>query len=159
VAQGKVIPSSRRRAGYEVAGWDGVRWVLEGVFESGPEAAYQAKQVLARRLGVRVTQEVFSEADGVFKSRVLFTEFRDPSAKATAPAAAPAPPPPAAAAPPARPVFHPLPRPVSPAAPRAPRPASRGAGAPKVESRDTAIIIAISSLAISIATMLLSLMR
>lgn len=69
-------PPPHRRTGFEVAGWDGARWILEGVFESGAEAASQAKLVLTRRLGVKVTEEVFNAAEGVFKSRVVFTEFR-----------------------------------------------------------------------------------
>ena len=69
-------PPAHRRTGFEVAGWDGSRWLLEGVFDSGAEAASQAKLVLARRLGVRVSEEVFNAAEGVFKSRVVFTEFR-----------------------------------------------------------------------------------
>jgi hypothetical protein len=77
VVQAKQIhPPAHRRTGFEVAGWDGARWILEGVFESGAEAASQAKLVLARRLGVKVTEEVFNAAEGVFKSRVVFTEFR-----------------------------------------------------------------------------------
>ena len=64
-----------------MAGWDGTRWIAEGVYHSGPAAAIQAKDLLARRLGVRITQEVFDAAEGVFKSRVVFTEFRGDSPK------------------------------------------------------------------------------
>ena len=78
----KAFPPAHRRTGFEVAGWDGARWILEGVFESGAEAASQAKLVLARRHGVRVTEEVFNAAEGVFKSRVVFTEFRGPEPQA-----------------------------------------------------------------------------
>jgi hypothetical protein len=78
----KAFPPAHRRTGFEVAGWDGARWILEGVFDSGAEAASQAKLVLARRHGVRVTEEVFNAAEGVFKSRVVFTEFRGPEPQA-----------------------------------------------------------------------------
>ena len=70
-------PPLHRRAGFEVAGWDGLRWILEGVFDTAAEATGEAKHVLGRRLGVKVTEEVFSDNDGVFKSRVVFTEYRD----------------------------------------------------------------------------------
>jgi hypothetical protein len=76
----------QRRAGFEVAGWDGTSWVDEGVYDDGPAAATQAKHVLARRLGVKITQEVFSPSEGLFKSRVIFTEFRgDPPKSQTKP--------------------------------------------------------------------------
>lgn len=75
-------PPAHRRTGFEVAGWDGARWILEGIFESGAEAASQAKAVLGRRLGVKVTEEVFNPDEGVFKSRVVFTEFRGPEPQA-----------------------------------------------------------------------------
>lgn len=67
---------AQRPAAFEVAGWDGARWIAEGVYDSGPEAASQAKDIFARRLGVKITQEVFNAGEGVFKSRVVFTEFR-----------------------------------------------------------------------------------
>jgi hypothetical protein len=69
-------PGVPRRSGFEVAGWDGARWILEGIYDSGVEAASQAKVVMGRRLGVKVTQEVFNDTDGTFRSRVVFTEFR-----------------------------------------------------------------------------------
>jgi hypothetical protein len=69
-------PTAYRRAGFEVAGWDGTRWILEGIYESGVEAATQAKLVLGKRLGVKVTQEVYNPAEGTFKGRVVFTEYR-----------------------------------------------------------------------------------
>jgi hypothetical protein len=73
----KALPPLHRRAGFEVAGWDGLRWVLEGVFDTGAEAAGEARHVLGRRLGVKVTEEVFNPSEGIFKSRVVFTEYRD----------------------------------------------------------------------------------
>jgi hypothetical protein len=80
----------QRRAGFEVAGWDGTRWITEGVYDTGPAAATQAKLVLNRRLGVRITQEVFSPSEGLFKSRVIFTEFRgDPPKSEKRPAPGP----------------------------------------------------------------------
>jgi hypothetical protein len=77
-----INPPAHRRAGFEVAGWDGARWILEGIYDSGAEAASQAKTVLGRRLGVKVTQEVFNAAEGTFKGRVVFTEFRGEPPKA-----------------------------------------------------------------------------
>jgi hypothetical protein len=81
----------QRRAGFEVAGWDGTRWIAEGVYDNGPAAATQAKMVLSRRLGVKITQEVFSPSEGLFKSRVIFTEFRGDAPKSERPRVAPAP--------------------------------------------------------------------
>ena len=75
-------PPVSRRAGFEVAGWDGARWILEGVYDNGVEAASEAKSVLSRRLGVKVTQEIFNPAEGTFKGRVVFTEFRGEPPKA-----------------------------------------------------------------------------
>jgi hypothetical protein len=72
---------AHRRASFEVTGWDGARWIAEGVYDDGPAAASQAKAVLARRLGVRITQEVFNPSEGMFKSRVVFTEFRGEAPK------------------------------------------------------------------------------
>jgi hypothetical protein len=69
-------PASNR-SGFEVASWDGARWLVEGIYETGAEAASEAKALLSRRPGVRVTQEVFNAQDGTFKSRVVFSEFRD----------------------------------------------------------------------------------
>jgi hypothetical protein len=59
-----------------VTGWDGLRWVLEGVFDTSAEATAEAKHVLARRLGVKVTEETL-DACGIFMSRVLHSEYRD----------------------------------------------------------------------------------
>ncbi len=56
-ASESIDPPLHRRASFEVTGWDGLRWVLEGVFDTGAEAAAEAKHVLARRLGVKVTEE------------------------------------------------------------------------------------------------------
>jgi hypothetical protein len=75
-ASEKVDPPLHRRASFEVTGWDGLRWVLEGVFDTGAEAAAEAKHVLARRLGVKLTEETL-DADGIFKSRVIHSEYRD----------------------------------------------------------------------------------
>jgi len=52
----RIEPPLHRRAGFEVAGWDGLRWILEGIFDTGAEAAEAAKKVLGRRLGVKVTE-------------------------------------------------------------------------------------------------------
>src|SRR5947209_3083316 len=95
----RIDPPLHRRAGFEVAGWDGLRWVLEGVFDTSAEAAGAAKQVLARRLGVKITEEAFSDAEGIFKSRILFTEYRDGVTKPERKSA----PSPVVAAPPPRP--------------------------------------------------------
>jgi hypothetical protein len=122
-------PSSRR-AGFEVAGWDGARWILEGVYDSGPEAASQAKAVLGRRLGVKVTQEVFNAAEGTFKGRVVFTEFRGEPPKSE-----------------------------KRKAPGAPPPARRRSTRDLIGGNDASLYVAISSLLVSIAAMLFSLAR
>ena len=75
-ASERVDPPLHRRASFEVTGWDGLRWVLEGVFDTSAEATAEAKHVLARRLGVKVTEETL-DACGIFMSRVLHTEYRD----------------------------------------------------------------------------------
>ncbi len=81
--RGESASGGERRGSFEVAGWDGARWILEGVFESGVEAATEAKAVIQRRLGVKVTEEVFNADEGTFKSRIVFTEYRqDPPQKA-----------------------------------------------------------------------------
>jgi hypothetical protein len=120
-----------RRAGFEVAGWDGLRWVLEGVFETSAEAAVAAKQVLARRLGVKITEEAFSEAEGVFKSRILFTEYRDG-------------------------VVKPQRKPAAPAI-VAPRPHPRRKRF--LAGTDSVLYVAISALVISIMSMVFSILR
>ena len=120
-----------RRAGFEVEGWDGLRWVLEGVFETSAEAAGEAKLVLGRRLGVKITEEAFSDAEGVFKSRVLFTEYRDGVMK---PERKPAPPASAVIAPRARRKRF-------------------------VASTDDVLYVAISALVVSIMSMVLSIIR
>ena len=84
------IDSSKRRAALEVAGWDGSRWVVEGVFDTGAEAAGASKHVLKRHLGVKVTEDSLSDRDGTVKSRVVFTEYRDGVPKPGPPPAAPA---------------------------------------------------------------------
>ena len=119
-----------RRAGFEVEGWDGLRWVLEGVFETSAEAAGEAKLVLGRRLGVKITEEAFSDAEGVFKSRVLFTEYRDGAMK-------------------------PERKPALPAAPAAPRARRKR----YVASTDDVLYVAISALVVSIMSMVLSIIR
>jgi hypothetical protein len=73
----RVNPPPDRRAALEVAGWDGSRWVVEGVFDTGAEAAGASKHVLRRRLGVKVTEDSYNDREGIFKSRVVFTEYRD----------------------------------------------------------------------------------
>ena len=78
----KASPPLHQRAGFEVAGWNGLRWVLEGVFDTSAEAMAEAKHVLGRRLGVKVTEEIFNDPEGIFKSRVVFTEYRDGALKA-----------------------------------------------------------------------------
>jgi len=75
-ASERVDPPLHRRASFEVTGWDGLRWVLEGVFDTSAEAAAEAKHVLARRLGVKVTEETL-DASGIFMSRVIHSECRD----------------------------------------------------------------------------------
>jgi hypothetical protein len=73
----RIAPPLKRRACFEVAGWDGLRWVVEGVFDTGAEAAGASRHVLGRRLGVQVTEEAFSDREGAFKRRVVFAEYRD----------------------------------------------------------------------------------
>jgi hypothetical protein len=126
----RIDPPLHRRAGFEVAGWDGLRWVLEGVFDTSAEAAGAAKQVLGRRLGVKITEEAFSDAEGIFKSRVLFTEYRDG----------------------VKPERKPAPAPVAIVAPRARRKRY-------LAGTDSVLYIAISALVISILSMVLSIIR
>jgi hypothetical protein len=59
--------------------WDGTRWTLEGIYDTGLEATQEARHLLllGKRLGVKVTQEIFAEEEGVFKSRIVLTEYRD----------------------------------------------------------------------------------
>jgi hypothetical protein len=83
----RMAPSLKRRAGFEVAGWDGRRWIVEGVFDTGSDAAGTAKHVLGRRLGVQVIEEAFSDQEGAFKRRVVFTEYRDGARPGHEPAA------------------------------------------------------------------------
>lgn len=127
----RIDPPLHRRAGFEVAGWDGLRWVLEGVFETSAEAAGEAKHVLGRRLGVKITEEAFSDAEGVFKSRVLFTEYRDG-------------------------VIKPERKPVAPVAPVA---APRSRRKRYLASTDQVLYVAISALVVSIMSMVLSIIR
>ena len=134
-AQELDIPPPLRRGGYDVAGWDGARWVPQGTFDSGAEAAAKAQLVLAEQQGVRVSQDVFDEDEGVFKSRVIFTEYRD--------AAAPERP---AAAPPA-------------ARPADPAPRRRAGLAPRAPADRTAVVIASAALAVAILTLILTLLR
>lgn len=130
----KVNPPLHRRAGFEVAGWDGLRWILDGVFETSTEAAAEARHVLARRLGVKVTEEVFNEAEGIFKSRIIFTEYRDGVMKSER---------------------KPPPTPPVAAVPQRPRKKRLFAGA----GIDAVLYVAISSLVMSIMAMFLSIMR
>ncbi len=125
----RIEPPLHRRAGFEVAGWDGLRWILEGIFDTGAEAAEAAKDVLGRRLGVKVTEEAFSDAEGVFKSRVVFTEYRDGLSKPERKPAGPA-------------VVPPRPR------------RKRG-----LAGIDTVLYVAISALVISIVSMVFSIAR
>jgi hypothetical protein len=120
----------QRRAGFEVAGWDGTRWITEGVYEDGPAAAMQAKLVLSRRLGVKITQEVFSPSEGLFKSRIIFTEFRGEPPKSEKPRAAPG-----------------------------PQRARSGPVSTFATSSNAALYVAISSLAISILALIFSILR
>ncbi len=120
---------AQRRAGFEVTGWDGTRWLAEGVYDNGRAAATQAKEVLARRLGVRITQEVFSPSEGLFKSRVIFTEFRgDPPKSASRPA-------------------------------REKPPVHQSTVGALLTGRNTTLYVAISSLIISIMALIFSIMR
>jgi hypothetical protein len=119
----------QRRAGFEVAGWDGTRWIAEGVYDDGPAAATQARVVLNKRLGVKITQEVFSPSEGLFKSRVIFTEFRGDPPKSEK-------------------------RPV-----REVQPARRGAVNTFLASRNAALYIAMSSLVISILALIFAVLR
>lgn len=75
-ASERIDPPLHRRASFEVTGWDGLRWVLEGVFDTSTEAAAEAKHVLGRRLGVKVTEESL-DPEGIFKSRIIHSEYRD----------------------------------------------------------------------------------
>jgi hypothetical protein len=122
-------PPLHRRAGFEVAGWNGLRWVLEGVFDTGADAAAEAKHVLGRRLGVKVTEESL-DADGIFKSRVIHSEYRDGVVKAERK------PPPE----------------ISVVKPPPPRKRS-------VAGTDAVLYVAISSLVISIAAMFFAIVR
>jgi hypothetical protein len=126
----KISPPLHRRAGFEVAGWDGLRWVLEGVFDTGAEAAGEARHVLGRRLGVKVTEEVFNQSEGVFKSRVVFTEYRDG-------------------------VLKPERKP----APEAPAPAPRARRRRLLAGADTILYVAISSLVVSITALFFAIVR
>jgi hypothetical protein len=127
--QAKQNPPTYRRSGFEVASWDGTRWTLEGIFDSGPEAAQEARLLLVKRLGVKVTEEVFAEEEGVFKSRIVFTEYRDGAPRPQGkPAAAP---------------VRPRPR----------RVVIQAAG------NDNSMMVAITALAISVASLLLAMMR
>jgi hypothetical protein len=123
-------PPAHRRAGFEVAGWDGARWILEGIYDSGVEAATQAKVVLGKRLGVKVTQEVYNAVEGTFKGRVVFTEYRgDPPKSEKRKTAGP-------------PTL---------ARPRTPR--------ELIGASDAALYVAIGSLIVSIIAMVFSIMR
>jgi hypothetical protein len=127
-ASERIDPPLHRRASFEVTGWDGLRWVLEGVFDTGAEAAAEAKHVLARRLGVKVTEETL-DADGIFKSRVIHSEYRDGVKPERKP-------------PPEIPVVKP---PLL--------------GKRSLAGTDAVLYVAISSLVISIAAMFLSIVR
>jgi hypothetical protein len=72
-------PPAYRRSGFEVVSWDGTRWTLEGIYDTGLEATQEARHLLqlGKRLGIKVTQEIFAEEEGVFKSRIVLTEYRD----------------------------------------------------------------------------------
>lgn len=67
----------QRRAGFEVTAWDGVRWQLVGIYHSAEEAKFHAKALLPRRHAVRVSEETFSENDGTFSARIIFSERRE----------------------------------------------------------------------------------
>ena len=118
-----------RRTSFEVESWDGLRWVLEGAFETGVEAAAAAKRVLEHRLGVKVTEEGFSNAEGIFKSSVVFTEYRDDAPK---------------------PQHHPVPTPVIARDRHRER---------YLASTDAVLYVAISALVVSIISMIFSVAR
>jgi hypothetical protein len=120
-----------RRAGFEVAGWDGLRWVLEGVFETGIEATSEARRVLERRAGVKVTEDVFNEDEGIFKSRIVLTEFHDGM----------------------------VPKSERRPMPEAPAPAPRTRRKRLLAGTDTVLYVAISSLVISILALILAVLR
>lgn len=124
----------RRRTGFEVSGWDGTRWIMEGIFETAVEAASEAKLLLGRRLGVKVTEEVFSDSAGTYKSRVVYTEYREGAVR-------------------------PQKRSNEPAAGAPPAKQGNTRGATRALSGDVALLASVTALAISVAALLLSLMR
>ena len=90
-ALARIQPSGHRSAGYEVTAWDGSRWQLVGVFDTVDEAKYEARIVLPRRQAVRVAEEQFSEVDGTFRTRIIFSEQREGAPPPPARAAKPPP--------------------------------------------------------------------
>jgi hypothetical protein len=124
--QARLDPSPYRRSGFEVASWDGTRWTLEAIYDSGAEAAQVARRLLEKRLGVKVMEEIFAEDEGVFKSRIVLAEYRDG-----------------------------VTRPRKPTAPGTTRPQRVFIQA----GNDNAMMVAISALAISVASLLLAMMR
>jgi hypothetical protein len=125
-----VNPPAHRRAGFEVAGWDGARWILEGIYDSGTEAASQAKNVLGRRLGVKVTQEVFNPSEGTFKGRVVFTEFRGEP-----------------------------PKPEKKKAPEPPAPTRQRTTRELLGGDDAVLYVSLSSLAVSVVALIIAIVR
>jgi hypothetical protein len=66
-----------RQPSFELSAWDGRRWVLEQAFTNSTEALEAARRVLARRRGVKVTEEIYDEGRGIFRSRTVHMEYRD----------------------------------------------------------------------------------
>jgi hypothetical protein len=66
-----------RQPSFELSAWDGRRWVLEQAFTNSTEALEAAQRMLARRKGVKVTEEIYDEGRGIFRSRTLHMEYRD----------------------------------------------------------------------------------
>ena len=137
--EAKLDPPPYRRSGFEVASWDGARWTLEGIYDSAPDASHEARHLLGKRLGVKVTEEVFAEDEGVFKSRIIFTEYRDGAAR-----------------PQRKLELGPMSAPTHAATPVLPRPQRVVIQA---ASNDSSMMVAIAALAISVASLLLALMR
>lgn len=66
-----------RQPSFELSAWDGRRWVLEQAFTNSTEALEAAHRLLARRKGVKVTEEIYDEGRGIFRSRTVHMEYRD----------------------------------------------------------------------------------
>jgi hypothetical protein len=66
-----------RQPSFELSAWDGRRWMLEQSFTNSVEAVEAAQRLLARRKGVKVTEEIYDEGRGIFRSRTVHMEYRD----------------------------------------------------------------------------------